>query len=90
MHIWLVPLFLYATFATAQEDHSQHQHTVAGLGTVAFPTSCNPAAQALFSRGMALLHSFGYERRQSRPPLRYAMVGYRTHLVSPHLGAALS
>jgi hypothetical protein len=45
----------------AQEDHSQHQHAVAGLGTVDFPTSCNGAAQKLISRGAALLHSFGYE-----------------------------
>jgi tetratricopeptide (TPR) repeat protein len=56
-----VLLILCATFVAAQEDHSQHQHAVAGLGTVDFPTSCNPASQALFSRATALLHSFGYE-----------------------------
>ena len=61
MHTWLVLVIFCATFATAQEEHSQHQHTVAGLGTVDFPTSCNPAAQTLLSRGMALLHSVGYE-----------------------------
>src|SRR6266436_5787963 len=54
-------LILCAVLATAQEDHSQHQHAVAGLGTVDFPTSCNAAAQKLISRGVALLHSFGYE-----------------------------
>lgn len=47
--------------AAAQEDHSQHQHGVAGLGTVNFPTSCNAAAQNSMNRGAALLHSFGYE-----------------------------
>jgi hypothetical protein len=57
----LVPWILCAVFATAQEDHSQHQHAVAGLGTVDFPTSCNATAQKLISRGAALLHSFGYE-----------------------------
>jgi hypothetical protein len=57
----LVLLILYAVLATAQEDHSQHQHAVAGLGTVDFPTSCNAAAQKFISRGAALLHSFGYE-----------------------------
>src|SRR6266496_3308699 len=57
----LVLLFVFALLATAQEDHSQHQAAVAGLGTVDFPTSCNPAAQKLISRGAALLHSFGYE-----------------------------
>ena len=54
-------LILCAVAATAQEDHSQHQHAVAGLGTVDFRTSCNAAAQASISRAAALLHSFGYE-----------------------------
>ncbi len=57
----VVLLILIGTLAAAQEDHSQHQHTVAGLGTVDFPTSCNTPAQELISRGAALLHSFGYE-----------------------------
>ena len=52
---------LFAVLAAAQEDHSQHQHGVAGLGTVDFPASCNAAAQKSISRGVALLHSFGYE-----------------------------
>src|ERR1035438_8797001 len=59
VRLWL--LILYAVLATAQEDHSQHQHAVAGLGTVDFPTSCSATAQELISRGAALLHSFGYE-----------------------------
>jgi len=52
---------LCTVLATAQEDHSQHQHSVAGLGTVDVRTSCNAKAQALISRAAALLHSFGYE-----------------------------
>ena len=39
----------------------EHSHGGAALGTVDFPTSCNEAAQKLFLRGTALLHSFGYE-----------------------------
>lgn len=31
------------------------------LGTISFPTSGSPAAQAEFIRGLAWLHSFGYE-----------------------------
>ncbi len=50
-----------ALLAFAQEDHSQHKHEVAGLGTVDLSTSCNAKAQALISRGAAMLHSFGYE-----------------------------
>jgi hypothetical protein len=56
-----VVLILCGVLATAQEDHSQHEHAVAGLGTVDLRTSCNAAAQELISRGAALLHSFGYE-----------------------------
>ena len=57
----LAILILFAALAAAQEDHSQHQHGVAGLGTVDFPTSCGAVAQKSFLRGVALLHSFGYE-----------------------------
>jgi len=54
-------LILIGGLALAQEDHSQHSHPVAGLGTVTFPTSCKDSAQKPFLRGVALLHSFGYE-----------------------------
>ena len=56
---------LFAVVAAAQEDHSQHQHGVAGLGTVDFPSSCNVAAQQAISRAVALLHSFGYEEARN-------------------------
>jgi hypothetical protein len=54
-------LMLSSVVALAQEDHSVHEHGVAGLGSVDFPTSCNGSAQTSISRGVALLHSFGYE-----------------------------
>ena len=54
-------LILYAVVALAQEDHSLHQHAVAGLGAVDLPTSCSATAQESISRGAALLDSFGYE-----------------------------
>src|SRR6266436_632609 len=44
-----------------QDDHQHHEHTISGLGSVNFPTSCTPGAQAQFTRAVALLHSFGYE-----------------------------
>jgi len=34
------------------------------LGTVAFSTSCTPAAQTKFTRAVALLHSFWYEEAE--------------------------
>ncbi len=57
----LLLAFCLAALGAAQEDHSQHQHAVAGLGTVDFRTSCSASAQQSISRGAALLHSFGYE-----------------------------
>jgi hypothetical protein len=60
-----VLLILVVMLAVAQEDHSRHQHGVAGLGTVNFPTSCNASAQKWISRGVALLHSFGYEEARA-------------------------
>ena len=46
--------------APAQMD--QHEHAAGErLGTVSFPISCSPDAQAKFTRAVALLHSFGYE-----------------------------
>jgi len=49
------PLSLFA-------QEPQHHHDVdENLGTVSFATSCAPAVQSQFERGVALLHSFEYE-----------------------------
>ena len=49
--------------AIAQEDemHAHHHDAAEQLGKVSFPISCAPASQKSFERGVALLHSFGYE-----------------------------
>src|SRR5262249_19319963 len=60
MRLFLL-IFGGALAAAGQEDHSGHHGATAGLGTVAFSTSCNAATQTLISRGAALRHSFGYE-----------------------------
>lgn len=57
----ITALLLLTPVARAQEDHSQHRHGVAGLGMVDFPSSCKAAAKESIRRGVALLHSFGYE-----------------------------
>jgi tetratricopeptide (TPR) repeat protein len=49
----LVPIA--ALVALAGPAAAQHAHT---LGKVHFPTSCAPAVEAEFDRGVALLHSF--------------------------------
>ena len=53
---------LVARGAAAQEhDHAHHAHDAADLGEVRFPITCAEPVRAAFSRGVALLHSFGYE-----------------------------
>jgi len=51
-----------ATAAVPAHEHSQSGGSVnAGLGTVHFPNSGAPRAQADFIRGLLLLHSFEYD-----------------------------
>jgi predicted Zn-dependent protease len=46
----------------ASSQEPQHHHDAAEeLGTVSFSTSCAPAVQSQFERGVALLYSFEYE-----------------------------
>lgn len=53
---------LARTAAVGQEHEHQHDHAVPEkLGTVSFPITCREEVRAPFSRGVALLHSFGYE-----------------------------
>ena len=54
---------LTAAPAVGQEDEMHHHHHDATeqLGKVSFPVSCTPGSQKSFERGVALLHSFGYE-----------------------------
>jgi tetratricopeptide (TPR) repeat protein len=43
-----------------------HEHAAPEqLGNVSFPTSCSPAVQVQFERGVALLHSFAYSAAES-------------------------
>src|SRR5919112_5554019 len=46
---------------TGHHDHARGAHAGQRLGTVRFPNSGSPAAQAPFLRGLALLHSFEYD-----------------------------
>ena len=58
-------LLLVSALALAQPaTHEHHDHSVK-LGSVAFQTSCSPAAHAIFLRGVAWLHSFEYDQAES-------------------------
>jgi hypothetical protein len=52
---------LIAPGLSAQVTHHHATEGSTRLGRVAFPTSCRPAAQREFLRGLALQHSFWYE-----------------------------
>ena len=56
----VIPLLFLASVALAQE-HADVSPTDEKLGTVSFPTSCSAAAQPLFNRAVALLHSFEFK-----------------------------
>jgi tetratricopeptide (TPR) repeat protein len=57
----LAAALLFSPLASAEDDEHHHSEQAEKLGTVSFPTSCAPAQQKLFERGIALLHSFAYE-----------------------------
>ncbi len=54
----LILALLFPTSFVAQEEHSHPAPE--RLGTVSFPTSCQPQTQPDFNRAVALLHSFAY------------------------------
>lgn len=58
-----IRLLTLAFFCSTLLLYSQTEHNHPApekLGAVSFPTSCSPAVQARFERGVALLHSFAY------------------------------
>jgi len=57
-----------AVSVLALDDPMQHHHHDANeqLGKVSFPISCAPESQKPFERGVALLHSFGYEEAEEQ------------------------
>jgi tetratricopeptide (TPR) repeat protein len=55
---FVIALTVTSAGLQAGQDHSHHGDA---LGTVHFETSCSPVVNAAFTRGVALLHSFGYE-----------------------------
>jgi tetratricopeptide (TPR) repeat protein len=61
-HLWRTLFALLFIFPCPSWSAQQmHDHGVPEkLGTVSFPTSCTPAVQGQFDRGVALLHSFAY------------------------------
>jgi tetratricopeptide (TPR) repeat protein len=56
-----------AMSAFAFDDDMHHHHDPnEKLGKVSFPISCSADSQKMFERGVALLHSFGYEEAEEQ------------------------
>lgn len=63
----LAILLLCALPAIALDDmHGHHHDATEKLGKVSFPISCTAGSQSDFERGVALLHSFGYEEAEEQ------------------------
>jgi len=60
-------LFLSCLLSICVVADEEHQHPAGDpekLGSVSFSTSCTPAVQKEFQRGVAMLHSFWYEEAE--------------------------
>jgi tetratricopeptide (TPR) repeat protein len=55
----ILALSFAGSLLAADDEHHSHP-APEKLGSVSFPTSCAPAVQPGFERGLALLHSFAY------------------------------
>src|SRR4026209_1282284 len=55
----ILALAFAGSLLAADDEHHSHP-APEKLGSVSFPTSCTPAVQPGFERGLALLHSFAY------------------------------
>jgi len=86
-YLWrtLLALLLSCTSLAAQETHNHPAPEK--LGKVSFPTSCAPAVQEQFDRGVALLHSFAYAAAASA----FQNVAEQDpHCAMAHWGAAMT
>jgi hypothetical protein len=57
----LISILSLAPQLPSAQEPPHHHDSDEQLGTVSFPTSCAPAVQSQFERGVALLYSFEYE-----------------------------
>ena len=66
---------------------AHHHDGAEQLGKVFFPIFCEPASQKAFERGVALLHSFGYEEAEQQ----FVEISQKdTACAMPHWGIAMS
>jgi tetratricopeptide (TPR) repeat protein len=59
-------VFVVSTFAQDDDMHAHHHDGAEQLGKVSFPISCAAGSQSAFERGVALMHSFEYEKAEAQ------------------------
>lgn len=60
-------VLLFPAGSAFGDDTPMHHHDAAEkLGNISFPISCAPDSQKPFERGVALMHSFGYEDAEAQ------------------------
>src|SRR5271154_1033126 len=59
-------LFFLQGSVFGDETPMHHHDASEKLGRVSFPISCAPDSQKPFERGVALMHSFGYEEAEAQ------------------------
>ena len=83
--IALVTILVMTAWPSAQERHTHPASKDApALGSVSFANSGNAASQEPFLRGLALLHSFEY---QKKPPRHFAPPNGPTPRLPCRIGA---
>ena len=66
LHVCLCLVCTLTALALDDEMHAHRHEATEQFGRVSFPISCAPESQKSFERGIALLHSFGYEDAEGR------------------------
>ena len=65
LHRFILLSAACAVAAPVMAQVHDHKHTTEELGTVEFAMTCEAKAKPAFDRGLALLHSFGYEESRT-------------------------
>ena len=81
----LILAFLLPALSAAQENHDHPPPEK--LGTVSFPTSCQPGVQHEFDRAVALLHSFAYRPAEEA---FHSVAAQDPHCAIAHWGVAMT
>ncbi len=85
--LWRISFVLLSIVCLSSAQEIHNHNAPEKLGRVSFPTSCAPAVQEQFNRGVALLHSFAYTSAEST---FQRVAELDPHCAMAHWGIAMS